>query len=133
MVNSQASPGIRQQVLGFAAAGGIATAIHWASMAGLVLLGLSPLYATAIGSLCGAVANYLFQRQLAFPNADTHAKTVGRYALSCLLAWITNFILFSFFHQSLSLPVTAAQIVTTTFGALLNFVVYQRLVFHEQT
>ena len=46
---------------------------------------------------------------------------------------LTNFIVFSFLQQGLSLSITTAQFITTTIVALMNFSVYQRLVFHEQT
>jgi len=122
-----------RQVAGFLAAGGFATAIHWSSMALLVLAGLSALAATALGSIFGAVTNYFFQRRLAFPGAGSHQKTVWRYVLSCLFAWVTNFVVFSFLQQGLLLSVTISQLATTAVLALLNFTVYQRLVFHEKT
>ena len=130
--NSPLNQTLGRQVTGFLAAGGLATAIHWASMALLVLAGLPALTATAIGSICGAVTNYFFQRRLAFPGAGSHQKTVWRYVLSCLLAWVTNFVVFSFLQQGLLLSVTVSQLATTAAVALLNFTVYQRLVFHEK-
>lgn len=125
--------GIREQVAGFLTAGGLATAIHWMGVATLVELGVQSVTATATGSLAGALANYGLQRRLAFPKAGPHGQTLWRYLASCGLGWLANLTLFSLLSHGMALSLAPAQVITTTLVAALNFVVYQRLVFHEHT
>lgn len=115
------------------AAGGLATLFHWLVMAALMGVGFSPTNATASGSIFGAALNYDLQRRMAFRNAGPHRVTLWRYISSCLVAWLCNLTFFFLLNRILGLPVTLSQVVTTGFVAAINYVVYQRLVFHEQT
>ena len=122
-----------KRISGFIAAGGMATLFHWAAMSGLVLLGIAPVAATFSGSVVGAVTNYWLQRTLAFPNARPHIQAIWRYAFSCSLAALLNVLIFLVLHQLFEISVVPAQLLTTAAVAVFNYVVYQRLVFHEQT
>lgn len=124
---------VPRQLQGFVAAGGLATLFHWLVMAALVSAGLEPTLATASGSVSGAVLNYGLQRRLAFRNAGPHIITLWRYIGSCFVAWLCNLFFFFLFNNVLALPVSLSQIVATGLVAALNYIVYQRLVFHEQT
>ncbi|WP_323751889.1 GtrA family protein [Marinobacter sp.] len=124
---------LSRQLQGFVAAGGLATQLHWLVMAALIGVGLDPVLATASGSVSGAVLNYSLQRRLAFRNAGPHRVTLFRYISACLGAWVCNLGFFFLLSNLLALPVTLSQIVTTALVAALNYIVYQRLVFHEQT
>ena len=124
---------LSRQLHGFVAAGGLATLFHWLVMAALIAAGLEPVLATASGSVSGAVLNYGLQRRLAFRNAGPHRVTLWRYIGACLGAWFCNLVFFFLLNNVLALPVTLSQIVTTGLVAALNYTVYQRLVFHEQT
>lgn len=115
------------------AAGGLATLVHWVVMAGLVGMGLEATAATASGSIIGATANYGLQRRLAFRKAGPHSQTLWRYLSSCALAWLCNLAVFYVLNHVLSFSVLFSQIATTGVVAVLNYVVYQRLVFYEQT
>jgi putative flippase GtrA len=120
------------QLPGFIAAGGLATVFHWLVMAALIGAGLEPTLATASGSVSGAALNYGLQRRLAFRNAGPHRVTLWRYIGSCFVAWLCNLAFFSLLNNILTLSVPLSQIVTTALVAALNYIVYQRLVFHEQ-
>jgi putative flippase GtrA len=121
------------QLQGFMAAGGLATLFHWCVMAALIGAGLEPTLATASGSVSGAALNYGLQRRLAFRNAGPHRVRLWRYIGSCFVAWLCNLVFFFLLNNVLGLPVPLSQIVTTALVAALNYIVYQRLVFHEQT
>lgn len=114
------------------AAGGMATMFHWLVMAGLTALGLEPIIATAAGSVSGAAMNYGLQRRLAFRSSGSHGATLWRYGLSCGFAWVLNLAFFSLLSDLLALSVMLSQITTTGLVAALNYIVYERLVFHEQ-
>ncbi|WP_341581963.1 GtrA family protein [Marinobacter metalliresistant] len=122
-----------KQISGFVAAGGMATLFHWAAMSGLVLLGMDPVAATFSGSVVGAVTNYWLQRTLAFPTARPHIEAVWRYVLSCSFASLLNVLIFFVLNRLFEIPVAPAQLLTTVAVAAFNYVVYQRLVFREQT
>jgi putative flippase GtrA len=122
-----------KRVSGFIAAGGMATLFHWVAMSGLVLLGMDPVAATFSGSVVGAVTNYGLQRSLVFPNARSHIEAIWRYVVSCSFASLLNVLIFFVLHQLFEIPVAPAQLLTTVAVAAFNFVVYQRLVFREQT
>jgi putative flippase GtrA len=122
-----------RQLQGFITAGGLATLFHWLVMAALIAAGLDPVLATASGSVSGAVLNYGLQRRLAFRNAGPHKFTLWRYVGACFVAWLCNLVFFFLLNNVLTLPVTLSQVVTTGLVAALNYIVYQRLVFHEQT
>lgn len=102
-------------------------------MSGLVLLGMGPVAATFSGSVLGAVTNYALQRTLAFRNARPHIEAVWRYVLSCSFAAFLNVLIFFVFHQMFEIPVVSAQLLTTVTVAAVNYVIYRRLVFYEQT
>lgn len=121
------------QMTNFIIAGSIATLLHWLSMAVFVYFEMEPTRATLIGSIVGAALNYLLQRQLAFRNAGPHSRTLLRYVSSCLFAWLCNVIIFYWLNSVWNMPVSLSQIVTTGLVASLNFVVYQRIVFHDKT
>jgi putative flippase GtrA len=120
------------QLQGLVAAGGLATVFHWLVMAALIGAGLEPTLATASGSVSGAALNYGLQRRLAFHNAGPHRVTLWRYIGSCFVAWLFNLAFFSLLNNVLTLSVPLSQIVTTALVAAMNYIVYQRLVFHEQ-
>jgi len=121
------------QLQGFIAAGGLATLFHWLVMVALIGAGLEPTLATASGSVSGAILNYGLQRRLAFRNAGPHGVTLWRYIGSCFVAWLCNLVFFFLLNNVLTLSVPLSQVVTTALVAALNYIVYQRLVFHEQT
>ncbi|MEQ5836030.1 GtrA family protein [Marinobacter sp. NFXS9] len=121
----------RRPYLGFLVSGGTATLVHWATMALLMSGGLSAAMATAIGSLTGAAANYGLQRRLAFRNAGPHTRTLPRYVLSCATGWLANLVVFRVLFEVAGLPAAPAQVLTTGLVTGLNYLMYERLVFHE--
>lgn len=124
---------IPRQFQGFVTAGGLATLFHWLVMAALIGSGLEPTLATASGSVAGAALNYGLQRRLAFRDAGPHRITLWRYTGSCLVAWLCNLAFFFLLNNVLALPIPLSQLVTTGLVAALNYIVYQRFVFYEQT
>lgn len=120
------------QLQGFIVAGGVATLFHWVVMASLIKTGLEPMVATAAGSVSGAALNYMLQRCLVFPNAESHLVVLWRYAGACVFSWFCNSAFFFFFYNFLSLSVWWSQVVTTVLVAGLNYIVYKRVVFYEK-
>jgi putative flippase GtrA len=119
------------RVLRFLLAGGAATALHWLVMGLFVLLGVTPVLATAAGAGVGLVFNYLAQHAWAFRSQLAHRQALPRYLASALIGWCLNLAVFSSLQQ-LNAGIVAAQIGATALVALINFLLSERFVFHEQ-
>ena len=119
------------QLQRFIAAGGLATLFHWFVMTALITLGLEPMRATAGGSVTGAAFNYVLQRRPTFRISGSHRRTIWRYVSSCFVAWLCNLVFFFLFHSVLTIHVTLSQVATTGLVAAMNYIIYQRFVFHE--
>jgi putative flippase GtrA len=64
----------------YAGAGGIGTAVHYATLAIVVeLVHVSPTYGTAIGAIAGAIVNYVLNYHLTFASKAPHIRTLPRY------------------------------------------------------
>lgn len=113
--------------------GGAATTFHWATMACLLFWGMSPTLSTGLGALAGAVLNYFLHFHFTFLSTSKHQQTLPPYVLVTLLSWLSNSALFFFLFKTMNLSVALAQLITTTFITLLNFFLYQKLVFHAAT
>ena len=124
-------PAWTTRVSRFALVGGLATALHWATMAALVAAEIDARAATAWGAVAGAVANYILQRRHTFASHFLHHRPVPRYAVACLLAWALNLALFSLLHALTPLAIAPAQLLTTATVAGFSYLLYSRLVFHE--
>lgn len=116
----------------FVLSGGIATALHWTLMAVLIYCHGSAVAATALGAFAGACANYWLQQRFTFRARVEHWQTMPRYVLVTLLGWLVNVALFAFFQAWLGLDVMPAQLITSGLVALLSFVLYKRVVFHDR-
>lgn len=121
------------QPIRFVLAGGLATASHWGSMALMVSLGSQPTTATAIGSLIGAMINYILQRSITFRVNTPHLSTILRYLGIIAITWLANLMLFLTFFQLSNLSVLQAQVITTAIVAGMNYILFKRLVFNARS
>lgn len=80
------------QFFWYIAAGGIATAVHYAVLIALVeLFGTSAAPSAAIGALCGAAASYLLNRRLTFAGSCAgHTQALPRFMAIALLGAVLN-------------------------------------------
>lgn len=106
-----------------------ATGAHWLVMAALIEWGLSAYWGTGIGSLVGAVVNYLGQRNFVFDHQGLHRQSVPRYLTSVGINWLLNMGLFFVLSSGLQLPITLSQALTTLMIAGASFLLYRRFVF----
>ncbi|MFE8069831.1 GtrA family protein [Marinobacteraceae bacterium S3BR75-40.1] len=120
------------QPLRFVVTGGLATLIHWLSMALFIAWGISPFMATAGGAVLGAVSNYGLQHRVTFRSQRSHRSALPRYLVSLVLAFLTNQLVFTALHLGLHVQVALAQLLTTGAVAVLNYRLYERLVFHDK-
>ncbi|KAA0910338.1 GtrA family protein [Pusillimonas sp. ANT_WB101] len=119
------------QVLNFLISGGFATLLHWAVMAALAKAGMQPVWATSIGAVAGSFLNYVLQFYWTFRGNGMHGKAIPAYVCAVILGWCVNagifYLLISFAHFGLYM----AQICATAVVAIINFIIYKRMVFHE--
>lgn len=119
------------QPLRFVLSSGLATTSHWSVMAMMIIAGVAPTVATAVGALIGAIANYFLQRKVTFRNNSPHHTTLPRYIVACTVIWLLNLIFFFIFYQIALLSTVVAQGTTTLAVALISYFLYKRVVFNE--
>lgn len=115
----------------FLLAGGAATALHWMVMAILIQLNADPALATALGASVGLGFNYLAQHRWAFRSRLAHRMAFPRYLASATAGWCLNLAIFSSLQQ-LDTGIVLSQMCATALVTLVNFLLSERFVFHEQ-
>jgi putative flippase GtrA len=119
--------------LRFLLSGGIATLLHWATLWGLVTLQFEALWASGIGALVGAVANYFLQYFFTFKSKRTHKQAVLAYVPTVMVSWVLNLAVFyGLYTYALPNPMVA-QMVTTGLVMVVNFVLYKKVVFRAKS
>ena len=80
------------QFFWFVVAGGVATAVHYAVLVGLVeLQGFSAAPSAAFGTLCGAAVSYLLNRRMAFAESGAgHTQALPRFVAIAVLGAFLN-------------------------------------------
>jgi putative flippase GtrA len=115
----------------FLVSGGVATLSHWLTMALLIIAGMLPAPATAIGAIIGAIVNYIAQKTFTFKSRKQHRITIPRYIAACAILWIANLVIFILLNESLSIAVVPAQFITTAIVAILSYWLYRVMVFSD--
>lgn len=114
----------------FVISGFTATAAHWISMTILVTTGFSGQISTVIGSIVGALCNYLLQKVYTFENKTTHRQSLLKYLASCVLAWVLNLCFFLLIQSFSQMGIAMTQVMTSFLVAFFNYQIYKRFVFH---
>ncbi len=108
--------------IGFAGTGAIATGIQYAI---LILLreglGISPVYASALGYAIAAVANYLMKYHWVFGSDEHHHVAGPKYALVSLTGLALNTLLMYLGTEILGLYYLLAQVIATAMVLIWNF------------
>ena len=116
-------------VLRFLVSGGIATAIHWATLWGLINLQVEAVLASSIGAFVGAIANYFLQYFFTFKTKLRHKQALLAYIPAVLVSWLLNLVLFYSVYGWLLTDPLMAQMVTTGIVMVVNFLLYKKVVF----
>jgi len=117
------------QMKRFILSGGSATLLHYSVMALLIVAGIDPVYATAIGALCGAIFNYILQYHYTFKSDRSHSYAVFTYSLAVLFGLLSNELIFVLFYNVLNAGVIISQLIATAVVTIQNYLVYKYLVF----
>ena len=114
------------QLARFLAAGGAATAVHYALLFGLVETGLlPPTPATCVGYAVAAAANYGLRRRFVFRSRAPHRRTLPRYLLVLGAGFGLNGGLMALGAGVLGLPYGAVQVVATGLVLVWNFTAHR--------
>jgi putative flippase GtrA len=125
-------------VLRFLVSGGIATAIHWATLWGLIILQVEAVLASSIGAFVGVIANYFLQYFFNFKTKRRHKKALLGYMPVMpvmpvmLVSWLLNLVLFYCLYSWLLPDPLMAQVVTTGIVMVVNFFFYKKLLFRSK-
>ncbi len=117
------------QIKRFVISGGSATLCHIGTMAGLVWFGINASLATSIGVIVGAIFNYIFQYYYTFNSDTKHNNSVVKYIITVSISFVSNLLLFMFFHNILQNGVIASQLFTSAVVAIQNYIIYKKFVF----
>ena len=117
------------QLKRFILSGGGATFCHLALMTLLVWGGINATLSTSIGVVAGAVANYILQYHYTFKANIKHKKSILNYLITVSFSFLSNLLLFMFFHDFLQSGVILSQILTSSIVALQNYLIYKKFVF----
>ncbi|MEP7156180.1 MAG: GtrA family protein [Betaproteobacteria bacterium] len=113
---------LTQQFLRFAAVGAIGTGVQYATLwAGTHWLGISAVYASAIGYALGSIFNYALNYFFTFDSKKSHVEAAGKYYAVLAVGFSLNFVLMALFVNVLEWNYWIAQIITTGIGLMWNF------------
>ncbi|MGO1080314.1 GtrA family protein [Inquilinus sp. CA228] len=98
----------------YAAVGLVATAMHYAVLAGLVESGTAtPLPATLAGYVAGGLVSYALNRRLTFAGGRPHREAAWRFALVAAGGFAWTGLLMALLVGRLGTPYLPAQAATT--------------------
>jgi len=117
------------QFMGFAVAGGVATAVNYTLFLSLYSAGLFYLLASALGYLSGIVISFLINLRMVFRPGERSRGLFARYAIAYLLALFAQLGLLELLVSAGLIPevANAVAIVVVLVG---NFFVIRRWVFN---
>lgn len=133
MANAASLLTLVKLVLRFLVSGGIATAVHWAALWGLILLQLDAVLASSIGAFLGAIVNYFLQYFFTFKTKRQHKQALLAYAPAVLVSWLLNLVLFYSLYGDVFLDPLVAQVATTAVVMVVNFLLYKKVVFRAKS
>ena len=133
MANTSSLLKLFKLVLRFLVSGGVATAVHWVTLWGLIHLQIEAVIASSIGAFTGAVVNYFLQYFFAFKTKRLHKQAMLAYIPAVSISWLLNLGLFYSLYGSLFSEPLTAQVVTTSIIMVVNFLLYKKVVFRAKS
>jgi len=133
MANTSSLLTLVKLVLRFLVSGGIATAVHWATLWGLLNLQVEAVLASSVGAFVGAVVNYFLQYFFTFKTKRQHKRALLAYIPAVSVSWLLNLALFYSLYGSLLPEPLMAQVVVTSIIMVVNFLLYKKVVFRAKS
>ena len=102
------------QFASFAVIGAVGTGVHFAVLVALVAgLAWSPVLATSIGAVCGALTNYFLNYRLTFRSRKRHSEAIVKFMVVAAIGLGINAAIVKFGVQWAGLHYLAAQVIAT--------------------
>lgn len=98
----------------------------------LVYQGAQATLASIIGAIVGSIFNYLLQYYWTFRSVQPHGAHIPAYLLTIIASWLLNALIFHLLMSTTQLGIGFSQLFTSAIVALMNFIFYRRVVFHER-
>jgi putative flippase GtrA len=133
MANTSSLLRLVKLVLRFLVSGGIATAVHWATLWGLIHLQVEAVLASSLGAFVGAFVNYFLQYFFTFKTKRLHKQALLAYIPAVSVSWLLNLVLFYSLYGSLLADPLMAQVVVTSVVMVVNFLLYKKVVFRAKS
>ena len=119
-----------RRFLGYAAAGVVATATHYAVMVALVTWANSPeVVASCVGFLAGACVKYPLNYWAVFASEQQHRVAVPRFVLSLAVGFVLNALLLAVLLRVLDVHYMVSQVLTTGVVLFVNYLLARHWVF----
>jgi len=98
------------------------------------LLGLSYIYSSATGVVCGGIVNFLLGRYWVFKaNTETKTKQIPKYLLVWLSSMLLNMGGIIFFTEALGIYYLTSKIITSILvGVFFNYYLQKTFVFRTK-
>jgi putative flippase GtrA len=110
------------QFVVFACAGAIATGVHFTILAALVHAGLlTPVPASCVGALGGALVSYALNRRYTFRSRAQHHVALPRFLVLAAVAFVLNAAVLALVLRVLPVHYLVAQALTTGCVMLFTF------------
>ncbi|GIX49570.1 MAG: hypothetical protein KatS3mg131_3781 [Candidatus Tectimicrobiota bacterium] len=116
----------------FLGVGAVGTAVHYGTLMLLVALArLSPVLASGIGFVLGALVNYGLNYRLTFRSTKSHLEAVAKFYAVAFFGLGLNTLLLGLLIWHLHLHYVAAQVAATATVSLVGFIGNRCWTFHE--
>lgn len=107
-------PATAPQLLRYAGAGAVGTAIHYALLIGLVqLAGLGAVVASSIGAVAGALVNYRLNHRFTFRSDKAHGHALPRFAFVAVASIALNAMVLAGLLAYVTPNYLVAQVIAT--------------------
>jgi putative flippase GtrA len=122
---------IMRQFLAFAGVGAVGTSAHYATLIGLVALGMNAIAASALGCTIGAIVNYLMNYHLTFRSQSPHRRSAPRFAVVATISLLLNTFLMALGIKWIGLHYLLSQVLATGPVLCWNFWISRVWAFKE--
>jgi len=110
------------QFMLFAALGAVGTVAHYAVLISLVQFAqITPVPATALGFITGALVNYGLNYRFVFRSSENHAKSIPKFYMLALVGFVINNSVVAFLSNWAGLHYLVSQVIATGIVLLWNF------------
>lgn len=122
-----------RQFLRYCLVGGIAAALHFVILIGLVeFVNIAPVVATTVGFGFAVVLNYVLQYHWTFSASGPHRLKLFKFASIAVFAMFINGGIFWLCNAVAGFPYLLSQIVATGIVVAINFRLNRHYVFSEE-